>query len=384
LDISNRGNVTRCKGLQISLQNQAASGQPAPIDVARAAGEVGLRYIAGHKPGITRRRIGRSFSYRDAKGEKVTDPATLERIRKLAIPPAWKDVWICGSANGHLQATGIDARGRKQYRYHARWRALRDETKYNRMVAFGRALPAIRERVARDLKREGLPREKMLATIVRLLETTLIRIGNREYARENASFGLTTLRNRHVVVEGETIHFEFRAKSGKMRRLDLKDRTLARIVKRTRDLPGYELFQYVGKDGERHSINSDDVNQYLKEASGADFTAKDFRTWAGTVLAALALQEFETFDSQAAAKRNITQAIEHVSSRLGNTVSICRKCYIHPGIFDAYLNGSLAAGLKADIDATLAEDLAKLPPEEAAVLAFLQRRLGDTVVDGKT
>ncbi len=307
----------------------------------------------------------------------MTDRATLDRIRKLAIPPAWKDVWICASPNGHLQATGIDAKGRKQYRYHATWRAVRDESKYGRTIAFGRALPAIRANVARDLRREGLPREKMLAAIVRLLETTLIRVGNREYARENDSFGLTTLRNRHVKVEGGTISFEFRAKSGKMRRLHLKDRTMARIVKRARDLPGYELFQYVDKDGRRHTIGSDDVNQYLKEASGADFTAKDFRTWAGTVLAALALKEFKAFDSEAAAKRNITQAIEHVAGRLGNTPSICRKCYVHPALFEAYLDGTLAAGLKQDVEATMTEDLQTLSPEEAAVLAFLEYRLGE-------
>jgi len=356
---------------------------PFIVEPAAAARGAGLRYVADHMPGISRKRAGKAFSYRDAKGEKVTDPATLDRIRKLAIPPAWKDVWICASRNGHLQATGIDARGRKQYRYHGNWRAVRDETKYGRMIAFGRALPAIRERVTRDLRREGLPREKMLATIVRLLETTLIRVGNREYARENDSFGLTTLRNRHVKVEGGTISFEFRAKSGKMRKLDLKDRTLARIVKRARDLPGYELFQYVDKDGERHGINSDDVNQYLKEASGADFTAKDFRTWAGTVLAALALQEFEAFDSEAAAKRNITHAIEQVSARLGNTVAICRKCYVHPAVFEAYLDGALAANLKKEVEATLAEELEKLSPEEAAVLAFLEHRLAEVAADAR-
>jgi DNA topoisomerase-1 len=326
--------------------------------------------------GIRRKRVGRSFSYRDKAGEKVTDPATLARIRKLAIPPAWKDVWICASPKGHLQATGIDARGRKQYRYHAQWRLIRDETKYNRMIAFGRALPTIRERVKRDLARDGLPREKILATIVRLLEITLIRIGNREYARENASFGLTTLRNRHIAVEGSTLRFEFRAKSGKMRKLELKDRKLAGIVKRCRDLPGYELFQYLDADGERHSVNSDDVNEYLKKTAGAEFTAKDFRTWVGTVLAALALQEFEAFDSEAAAKRNITRAIEQVASKLGNTVSICRKCYVHPEVFDAYLDGTLAASLKDDIDAKLVEQISDLSPEEVAVLAFLQRRLG--------
>jgi DNA topoisomerase-1 len=345
------------------------------IDPASAAKQAGLRYVTDRAFGISRHRAGKSFYYRDRNGAKIDDPATVERIRKLAIPPAWKNVWICKSANGHLQATGIDARGRKQYRYHPRWRAVRDETKYNRMIAFGRALPAIRARVDRDLRREGLPREKILATIVRLLETTLIRIGNREYARENASFGLTTLRNRHVSVEGDTVHFEFRAKSGKMRRLDLKDRRMARLVKKCRELPGHELFQYVGKDGERRSVASDDVNDYLRETTGADFTAKDFRTWAGTVLAALALQEFEAFDSEAAAKRNITRAIEHVSGKLGNTVSICRKCYVHPEVFDAYLDGSLAAGLKQDIEASLKDDLPHLSPEEVVVLAFLQRRL---------
>ena len=363
--------------LQDIQLNQASTIAEPIIDVAAAAREVGLRYVTDQMPGIARRRTGRAFTYRDAKDRTVTDPKILSRIKTLAIPPAWRDVWICAAANGHLQATGIDAKGRKQYRYHAGWRALRDETKYNRMIAFGRALPAIRARVARDLRREGLPREKMLATIVRLLETTLIRIGNPEYARDNASFGLTTLRNRHVLVEGDTVHFDFRAKSGKMRRLDLKDRAMARIVQRARDLPGYELFQYVDADGARHSIGSDDVNAYLKEAAGADFTAKDFRTWAGTVLAALALKEFEAFDSEAAAKRNITQAIEQVAGKLGNTVSICRKCYIHPEILGAYLDGSLAVGLKQDIDATLTDELSKLSPEEVAVLAFLQRRLAE-------
>ncbi len=357
------------------LQASEASEPSVVIDVVATAKEAGLRYVSDHMAGIRRKRIGRSFSYIGKAGEKVTDPKTLDRIHKLAIPPAWKDVWICASRNGHLQATGIDARGRKQYRYHTEWRAIRDETKYNRMIAFGRALPAIRDRVRRDLARDGLPREKILATIVRLLETTLIRIGNREYARDNASFGLTTLRNKHIAVEGSTVRFEFRAKSGKMRKMELKDRKLAGIVKRCRELPGYELFQYVDRDGDRHSIGSDDVNDYLKETAGTDFTAKDFRTWAGTVLAALALQEFEAFDSEATAKRNITRAIEDVAGRLGNTVSICRKCYVHPEVFDAYLDGTLVAGLKDDIDAKLVEEISDLKPEEVAVLAFLQRRL---------
>jgi DNA topoisomerase I len=361
--------------MYLQAADASALEPSAVIDVVATAREAGLRYVGDHMAGIRRRRTGQSFFYIDKTGEKLADPKTLARIQKLAIPPAWKDVWICASPNGHLQATGIDARGRKQYRYHTGWRAIRDETKYNRMIAFGRALPAIRDRVRRDLERDGLPREKILATIVRLLETTLIRIGNREYARENASFGLTTLRNKHIAVEGSTVHFEFRAKSGKMRTLELKDRKLAGIVKRCRELPGYELFQYVDRDGERHSVDSDDVNAYLKETTGADFTAKDFRTWAGTVLAALALREFEAFDSEAAAKRNITCAIEQVAGRLGNTVSICRKCYVHPEVFDAYLDGTLIEGLKDDIDARLIDEISDLKPEEVAVLAFLQRRL---------
>jgi DNA topoisomerase-1 len=346
------------------------------ITPAAAAKQAGLRYVTDRSPGIRRQKADEGFSYRDDGGREISDPAALERIRKLAIPPAWSDVWICKSENGHLQATGIDARGRKQYRYHVKWRKVRDETKYNRMIAFGRALPAIRARVEHDLNRAGLPREKILATIVRLLETTLIRIGNQEYARDNASYGLTTLRNRHVSVAGSLVHFEFRAKSGKMRRLDLRNRKLARIVKSCRDLPGQELFQYVGSDGQRHGVSSDDVNQYLHESSGGDFTAKDFRTWSGTVLAAMALREFESFDSEAAGKRNITRAIEQVASRLGNTASICRKCYVHPEVFDAYLDGTLAQGFTLDIAATLTEELAHLSPEEVAVLAFLQRRLG--------
>jgi DNA topoisomerase-1 len=358
------------------LQDLADSHSETTIPPAAAARQAGLRYVSDRMPGIHRKTVRDAAQFHDAKGNRITDETTLARIRKLAIPPAWRDVWICASANGHLQATGIDVRGRKQYRYHTKWRQVRDETKYNRMIAFGQALPAIRSRVAHDLDRPGLPREKILATIVRLLETTLIRVGNEEYVKANKSFGLTTLRNRHVSVEGTKVHFDFKAKSGKMRKLDLKDRKLARIVKACRDLPGQELFQYVDDDGARHGVSSDDVNAYLHEASGGDFTAKDFRTWAGTVLAAIALQEFESFDSEASGKRNITRAIEQVAGRLGNTVSICRKCYVHPEIFDAYLDGSLAEGFSTDIAQTLTDELSHLTPEEVAVLAFLQRRLG--------
>jgi DNA topoisomerase-1 len=361
--------------LQSSTGSQVEADPQTAIDVAKAVKQARLHYVNDRMPGIRRRCAGRGFTYRDPAGGKVTDEITLARIHKLAIPPAWKNVWICTVPNGHLQVTGIDARGRKQYRYHPSWRALRDETKYNRVIAFGQALPGIRARVDRDLRRDGLPREKILATIVRLLETTLIRIGNREYAKENASYGLTTLRNRHVAVDGDVVHFEFKAKSGKIRRLDLKDRKLARIMKSCHDLPGYELFQYLDRNGARHSISSDDVNEYLKQASGANLTAKDFRTWAGTVLAALALCEFEPFDSEAAAKRNVIQVIERVAAQLGNTPTICRKCYVHPEIFDAYLDGSLAVGLKEHIGMTLVDEISHLSPAEVAVLAFLQRRL---------
>jgi len=294
----------------------------------------------------------------------------------LAIPPAWRDVWICPIAHGHLQATGIDAKGRKQYRYHPRWRAVRDETKYDRMRLFGRALPGIRARVERDLARSGLPREKILATIVRLLETTLIRVGNEEYARQNASFGLTTMQDRHVDISGATLTFEFRGKSGISHSIDLTDRRLAKIVKRSQDLPGYELFQYLDEQGTRRSVDSADVNAYLKEISGEEFTAKDFRTWAGTVLAARALQEFQTFDSQAQAKRNVVQAIEAVAKRLGNTKAVCRKCYVHPRVIDLYMDGSLLQTLKRRVKKELSQSLHGLPPEEAAVLALLQQRLG--------
>lgn len=326
-------------------------------------------------PGL--RRVGKPGRFRivDKDGKPVRDPAMLARIKSLVIPPAWTEVWISAEADGHLQATGRDAKGRKQYRYHPDWRTVRDCTKFGRMVEFGRALPAIRARVAADLKRPGLPREKVLAAVVRLLATTLIRVGNDEYARKNRSFGLSTMRDRHVAVSGGTVRFAFKGKSGVDHEIDLEDRTLARVVKQCRDLPGQELFQYLGADGRPVDIGSDDVNQYLKEASGRDFTAKDFRTWAGTVLASMALQEFEEFDSQAGAKRNLVRAIESVSKRLGNTPSVCRKCYVHPEVIDAYMEGSLAATLEKSAEKALRETLADLSPEEAAVLGLLQQRL---------
>ncbi|MFL5804340.1 MAG: DNA topoisomerase IB [Roseiflexaceae bacterium] len=345
---------------------------PDPIETAQSAG---LRYVSDTQPGIRRRRAGKGFSYLGPDGRPIRDAATLRRIKALAIPPAWKEVWICPSSNGHIQATGRDARGRKQYRYDTRWRATRDETKYSRMIAFAGALPRIRAQVQQDMAEPGLPRTKVLATVVRLLESTLIRVGNEEYARANKSFGLTTMRDQHVQINGSTLHFEFRGKSGVKHNLDLRDRRLAQIVKRCRDIPGHELFQYIDENGERQTIGSGDVNEYLRAVSGDDFTAKDFRTWAGTVLAALALKEFETFDSQTQAKKNVVRAIETVAERLGNTTAVCRKCYIHPAVVDAYLDGTLIESLRQPTEHELVDDLSDLPPEEAAVLALLQQRL---------
>ena len=345
------------------------------VDPQEAAESVGLRYVSDSAPGIERRKRGKGFRYLLADGKALTDAKTLERIRSLAIPPAWTDVWISKSANGHIQATGRDAKGRKQYRYHDRFREVRDSTKYDHMLDFAAALPDIRARVDQDMRRRGLPREKVLATIVYLLESTMIRIGNADYAKQNKSYGLTTLRDRHVKVEGAELRFQFKGKSGKLWRLKIKDRRVARIVKGSQDLPGQHLFQYIDDEGEQREVSSGDINTYLKEISGRDITAKDFRTWNGTVLAALALAEYEKVDSQAAAKRNIRSAIEAVAARLGNTPTICRKCYIHPEVFESYLSQSLTSEALAHVEAELRGEVAKLRPEEAVVLAFLQRRL---------
>jgi DNA topoisomerase-1 len=345
------------------------------IDPARAAELANLEYVEDSVPGIRRIHRGRTFEYVDPRNRKVRDLSVLSRIRSLVIPPAWKGVWICTKPNGHLQATGRDARGRKQYRYHPRWRETRDEAKYQNVIDFATSLPRIRRRVRRDLHRRGLPREKVLAAIVRLLETTLIRVGNEEYARVNGSFGLTTMRDEHADVRGSKIRFEFRGKSGIEYEIDLKDPRLATVVQKCQDLPGQQLFQYVDGNGEVRDVGSDDVNEYLREISGREFTAKDFRTWAGTSLAARALREFEDFDSQAAAKRNITRAIERVAARLGNTKTVCRKCYVHPAVIEAYLDHSLVETLKAHTERELRDILPKLPAEEAAVLALLQQRI---------
>ncbi len=342
-------------------------------DPVQAAKEAGLRYVSDNKPGILRKRRGKGFRYIGVDGAPTRDPEVLGRIKSLVIPPAWTDVWICPSPKGHLQATGRDAKGRKQSRYHPRWREVRDETKYERLTTFGTALPTIRERVEHDLALQGLPRQKVLATIVRLMETTLIRVGNVEYARDNHSYGLTTMRGRHVHVDGSTVTFKFQGKSGVRHTIDVNDRRLAKIVQRCQDIPGYELFQYVDGDGEHHTVDSADVNDYLREISSQDFTAKDFRTWAGTVLACMMLQEFEAFDSDTQAKKNVVQAIKTVAERLGNTPSVCRKCYVHPAVLDCYLSGAMSKTLEKCVEQKVADTSRALRQEEFALMHLLQQ-----------
>ncbi|MGE7156704.1 DNA topoisomerase IB [Methylorubrum rhodesianum] len=345
------------------------------VDPREAAREAGLRYVDDSKPGLRRKRNGKGFRYIDPKGAAVRDPDEIARLKSLAIPPAYTDVWICPHPNGHIQATGRDEKGRKQYRYHPRFREAREASKFHRIMAFAEALPGIRQRIDADMGKRGLPRDKVLATVVHLLETTLIRVGNDDYARSNKSYGLTTLRDPHVKIAGSEMRFRFKGKSGKEWSVSMRDRRVAKIVKACQDLPGQELFQYLDEDGERRDVTSSDVNAYLREITGEDFTAKDFRTWAGTVLAALALQEFEAFDNAAKAKKNLRAAIESVSSRLGNTPTICRKCYIHPQILDCYLEGGMLLQVKEAVEGELKNGLDALRPEEAAVLSLLRGRL---------
>lgn len=345
--------------------------RPAGPETAEVAG---LRYVDDSRPGIRRRRRGRQFDYLRADGTRVTDPRTLKRIGALAIPPAWTDVWICPLPNGHIQATGRDAKGRKQYRYHPRWREARDETKYDRMLAFGRALPQIRARVAEDMAKPGLSREKVLATLVRLLETTFIRVGNEEYARKNDSFGLTTLRDQHAAINGSTLELHFRGKSGVEHHVRLRDRRLARIVQQCQHLPGQELFQYVDENGERRTVGSNDVNDYLREISGQDFTAKDFRTWAGTVLAFHALRKRAQCPTDREAKKHVVEVIKDVAGRLGNTPAVCRKCYVHPAVLETYLDGTTRATLGAVCCEPNGHEWKALTEDEAAVMLFLASR----------
>jgi DNA topoisomerase-1 len=331
---------------------------------AAAAEDIGLHYALDAAPGIARVRRGGGFVYRQPDGRQLRDAAALGRIHALAIPPAWTGVWICPSARGHLQATGRDARGRKQYRYHASWRNRRDEDKFERLASFARALPRIRRRVQEDLRREGLPREKVLAAIVRLLEKTFIRVGNESYARENGSYGLTTLRNRHVDVTGRHIRFQFRGKSRKHHDVELSDARLARIIRRCRDLPGYELFQYLD-EGVPRSVGSADVNAYLQQITGRDYSAKDFRTWGGTLLTGLDLARRARPESATQAKREVTDAIRATASELGNTLAICRRCYVHPRVVEAYASGKLARGRGVAVPG--------LNRDERRILALLER-----------
>jgi DNA topoisomerase-1 len=336
-----------------------------------------LRYVSDARPGIRRKRAGAGFTYIAPNGSTIRDPATLERIRAIGIPPAWTDVWICPIANGHLQATGRDAKGRKQHRYHARWRAVRDENKYGRLARFARALPAVRRRVAADLAAAGMPQRRVLAMVVRLLETTYIRVGNEEYARSNGSYGLTTLTDDHVRVRGARIRFSFRGKSGKDHDIEINDAHLARLVKRSRDLPGEELFQYIDENGEPHPIGSGDVNAYIREVAGEEFTAKDFRTWAGTLLAARALTA-AAGDSDAATitKAVITEAVKQTAGQLGNTPTVCRKCYIHPLVLEVFQDEAMHARWK-----TIAAKPKKIPglsSEEAALVQFLEAQASAT------
>jgi DNA topoisomerase I len=349
------------------------------VDPKDAAESAGLRHVSDGRPGIRRKKAGTGFTYLRPNGTKLHDLHVVKHIRSLAIPPAWTDVWICPFTDGHVQATGRDARGRKQYRYHPLFREVRESTKYEHVVAFGKALPAIRVVVREHMARRGLPREKVLATVVHLLETTLIRVGNDDYAKQNKSYGLTTLKNRHVAVEGSEVRFRFTGKSGKQWSLKVKDRRVAKVIKACQELPGQELLQYLDEDGKQQDVTSSDVNAYLQEITGQDITAKDFRTWAGTVLAALALKEFETFDTAAQAKRNLRAAIERVAARLGNTPTICRKCYVHPEVLNSYLDGSLVLEIKSEVESELRGELAGLQPEEAAVLAMLLECLKQTV-----
>ena len=343
------------------------------VDPEDAATGAGLVYVNDDMAGISRVRAGTGFSYRDAQGRTIRDRAERRRLNALAVPPAWTEVWICPDPRGHIQATGRDARGRKQYRYHPDFREVRDSAKYDHMLDFAAALPRIRARVDQDMGLRGLPAEKVLATIVWLLENTMIRVGNSDYARENKSHGLTTLRGRHVSLKGSEVRFRFKGKGGKEWDLDIRNRRVARIVRAVQDIPGQHLFQYLDEDGERRQVTSTEVNDYLRRVSARDVTAKDFRTWTGTVLAALALAEYERADSQAAAKANIREAIENVAAHLGNTPAICRKCYVHPQIIDAYLSGDL----KLELQGQIADNLKKpgLRPEERQVLRFLKRRL---------
>jgi DNA topoisomerase-1 len=348
-----------------------------PVHPEDSAVHAGLRYVTDSAPGLTRRRAGAGFAYYDSGGRAVRDAEILRRIHSLVIPPAWTGVWISLSPRGHLQATGRDTRGRKQYRYHPLYRQIRDQTKFGRMIAFAAALPLIRGRVEEDLHLPGLPKRKVVAAVVRLLETTLIRVGNPEYAKDNNSFGLTTLRDRHVEISGHRLYFKFRGKSGQNHGIELTDVRLSRIVKQCKELPGYELFQYIDDAGEVSQVDSGDVNEYLREITGEDFTSKDFRTWAGTLLAARTLVECGACDSITRTKKNIVATIKVVSGQLGNRPATCRKYYIHPAVLDAYSDGVLIGALRHNRAIKMAQSLraSGLTTEELCVMALIRQSL---------
>lgn len=350
-------------------------------DPVASAERAGLRYVSAEEPGFTRRRWGKGFTYRDWQGRTVRDLRLRERFESLVIPPAWTEVWICRSSNGHLQATGRDEAARKQYIYHPAWRVVRDRQKYDRVIAFGRVLPLIRRRVAADLRKPVLSRAHVLASVVKLLETTLVRVGNDEYSRKNNSYGLTTIRKKHVLrgpTSGE-LTLAFPGKSGKEWNVDVTDRPLVDAIVACVQTPGWEVFKYFDEQGVKRDVKSDDVNAYLREISGAYVTAKDFRTWAGTVLAAVALEELERTEPDARHDKRLVRAVERVSEELGNTPSVCRSCYVHPEVLGDVKAGmeSVAQAVRQRAQAKLRQELKTLRPEEAAVLAFLEKRLAE-------
>jgi DNA topoisomerase-1 len=344
--------------------DNAGANAPERDDEVAAARDAGLRYVTDDRPGITRRRAGKGFSYRDPFGDRITDRAQLERIRGIGIPPAWTSVWICPNPRGHVQATGRDARGRKQYRYHAEWRAHRDASKFDRLLAFGQALPSLRERLEADLALSGVPRERILATVIWIIDRTLMRVGNEEYARENDSYGATTLRKEHVEIAGADVMVSFRGKAGKEHRADFNDRRIAAILRRCQELPGESLFSYVDELDVVRGIDSGDVNDYLREIAGESFTVKDFRTWGGSVRCFRLLTDVGEPTSAGEASSMITSVIKLVASHLGNTSAVCRSSYVHPGILSAYGEGWLSAG-RARRDP-------RLHPEEVQFIGFLR------------
>ena len=343
------------------------------LEPEESAKVAGLRYVKADSLAIARKKVGRGFSYLDRHGNRIKDSTELERLKSLTIPPALTDVWFCHLPNGHLQATGRDDKKRKQYFYHPQWRKVRSQHKFNRMLMFGACLPNIRETTAKHLRKRSLSREKVLAAVVQLLETTLIRVGNQQYAEKNCSYGLTTLRDRHVDISSDRVKFEFRGKSGVDHQIELQDRRLAKVIQQCQEIPGYEIFKYYDESGERHFVDSGDVNEYLQQITQRDFTAKDFRTWAGTLLAAIELKELGEFEDEKQAQKNVVAAIKNVAQQLGNRPATCRKYYVHPAIIEAYENEVLLDLMSQQSQLQPISD--KLNPEEIAILNIIKQSL---------